>query len=83
VLAPLVAPKHPHNRARATFVDIGGVQQPAPAPRFSGTPAALPRPPHTADDGALEQVRRWGVEQARIDELVRTGVLRAGGAQAC
>ncbi len=83
VLAPLEAADHPHNRARATFVDIGGVQQPAPAPRFSGTPAALPRPPHTADDGALEQVRRWGVEQARIAELVRTGVLRAGGAQAC
>lgn len=82
VLAPLEAADHPHNRERATFVDIGGVQQPAPAPRFSGTPAALPRPPHTADDGALEQVRRWGVEQARIDELVRTGVLRAGAAQA-
>jgi alpha-methylacyl-CoA racemase len=82
VLAPLEAADHPHNRARATFVDICGVQQPAPAPRFSGTPAALPRPPHTADDGALEQVRRWGVEQARIDELVRTGVVRAGAAQA-
>lgn len=82
VLAPLEAADHPHNRERATFVDIGGVQQPAPAPRFSGTPAALPRPPHTADDGALEQVRQWGVEQARIDELVRTGVLRAGAAQA-
>lgn len=82
VLAPLEAADHPHNRERATFVDIGGVQQPAPAPRFSGTPAALPRPPHTADDGALEQVRQWGVEQALIDELVRTGVLRAGAAQA-
>ncbi|MFY9510104.1 MAG: CaiB/BaiF CoA-transferase family protein, partial [Rubrivivax sp.] len=47
VLAPLEAPKHPHNQARSTFVDIGGVVQPAPAPRFSATPAALPRAPHS------------------------------------
>ncbi len=40
-------------------------------------------PPHTADDGELDHVRRWGVEQARIGELVRTGVLRALAAQAC
>lgn len=82
VLAPLDAPKHPHNRARATFVDIGGVVQPAPAPRFSATPAALPRAPHTADDGALEQVRRWGVPASELDALVRSGVVRTGGARA-
>jgi alpha-methylacyl-CoA racemase len=82
VLAPLEAPKHPHNQARATFVDIGGVVQPAPAPRFSATPAALPRAPHSADDGALEQVRRWGVPASELDALVRSGVVRAGGARA-
>ena len=32
---------HPHNVARGTFVDHAGIVQPAPAPRFSGTPAAL------------------------------------------
>jgi alpha-methylacyl-CoA racemase len=32
------APRHPHNAARATFVDVDGVTQPAPAPRFSRTP---------------------------------------------
>jgi alpha-methylacyl-CoA racemase len=82
VLAPLEAPTHAHNQARATFVDIGGVVQPAPAPRFSATPAALPRAPHTADDGALEQVRRWGVPASELDALVRSGVVRAGGARA-
>lgn len=38
------APAHPHNRARGTFVTVDGVVQPAPAPRFSGTPPAQPRP---------------------------------------
>jgi crotonobetainyl-CoA:carnitine CoA-transferase CaiB-like acyl-CoA transferase len=44
VLAPAEAYRHPHNAARGTFVDVGGIRQPAPAPRFSRTPAGLPRP---------------------------------------
>jgi alpha-methylacyl-CoA racemase len=39
VLSLVEAPKHPHNAARGTFVEEGGMVQPAPAPRFSGTPA--------------------------------------------
>ena len=39
------APGHPHNVARGTFTQIGGVVQPAPAPRFGRTPAATPAPP--------------------------------------
>lgn len=38
------APDHPHNRARGAFVDVGGQTQPAPVPRFSATPAAVPEP---------------------------------------
>ena len=37
------APAHPHNRARQTFVSVDGIVQPAPAPRFSRTPARTPR----------------------------------------
>jgi alpha-methylacyl-CoA racemase len=44
VLTPAEAPEHPHNRARGTFVEVDGVVQPAPAPRFGRTPAASPRP---------------------------------------
>lgn len=36
------APRHRHNLARATFVELDGVTQPAPAPRFDRTPAAMP-----------------------------------------
>jgi alpha-methylacyl-CoA racemase len=81
VLAPQEAHLHPHNRERETFVDIAGVRQPAPAPRFAGTPAALPRPPHTDDAAALEQLRRWGIDAAQIESLVQSGQLRAGPPQ--
>ncbi|MCB2076597.1 MAG: CoA transferase [Novosphingobium sp.] len=39
VLSLSEAPHHPHNVARGTFVDVNGMIQPAPAPRFLGTPA--------------------------------------------
>ena len=42
VLSMTEAPGHPHNVARATFVTVGGAIQPAPAPRFSATPAPVP-----------------------------------------
>ncbi|MFE5516391.1 CaiB/BaiF CoA transferase family protein [Streptomyces virginiae] len=41
VLSLREAPKHPHLAARGTFTDLGGIVQPAPAPRFSTTPGAL------------------------------------------
>ena len=44
VLAPAEAPEHPHNRARRAFVEVDGLIQPAPAPRFGRTPAAHPEP---------------------------------------
>jgi len=39
------APRHPHLRERGTFVEVDGVVQPAPAPRFSRTPSSMPTPP--------------------------------------
>jgi alpha-methylacyl-CoA racemase len=43
VLTLAEAPRHPHNLARGTFIEVDGVVQPAPAPRFSRTPAGAPR----------------------------------------
>ncbi|MGE0310114.1 MAG: CaiB/BaiF CoA transferase family protein [Lautropia sp.] len=68
------APKHPHNVARGTFVEIDGVVQPAPAPRFSRTVCATPTAPEPAGLRSIEVLRAWGVDDARIDAL------RAGGA---
>jgi crotonobetainyl-CoA:carnitine CoA-transferase CaiB-like acyl-CoA transferase len=62
VLAPGEAPAHPQNRARATFVEVGGVAQPAPAPRFGRTPTAAPRPaPDPRRDAVTvaEVLRDW------------------------
>ena len=42
ILSMAEAPAHPHNAERRTFVTLGGAVQPAPAPRFSGTPAPAP-----------------------------------------
>ena len=44
VLTMSEAIQHPHNKARATFIEVGGAMQPAPAPRYSETPSAVPEP---------------------------------------
>jgi alpha-methylacyl-CoA racemase len=44
VLSTWEAHEHPHHVARGAFVDVGGLRQPAPAPRFDRTPAGTPRP---------------------------------------
>lgn len=52
------APLHPHNLARHTFIDVAGVPQPAPAPRFSRTPASVATAPSRAE-GATDVLHRW------------------------
>lgn len=56
VLSLREAASHPHNQARGTFIQIGGVTQPAPAPRFSATPAPAPQLATTQDALAFT----WG-----------------------
>lgn len=57
------APSHPHNQERGTFVDVGGVLQPAPAPRFSRTPAAAPRPASSLNGEGAEILAEWGMQR--------------------
>jgi alpha-methylacyl-CoA racemase len=78
VLTPGEAPGHPHNVARQTFVDVGGVIQPAPAPRFSRTPGAVQGPPATAGDHTEEVLRELGYDGDRIAELVGEGSISRG-----
>lgn len=52
------APKHPHNVARNTFTELGGVVQPSPAPKFSRTPAESPS---ASREASLEEIlQSWG-----------------------
>ncbi len=75
VLSLEEAPNHPHNRARETFVEVGGVIQPAPAPRFDRTPAPAPRParPEGADADAI--LRGLGKSDSAIEKLRADGVI--------
>jgi alpha-methylacyl-CoA racemase len=64
VLSMGEAPLHPHNAARGTFVNYGGLQQPGPAPRFSRTPGAIRREPPQRGEGGADALREWGVAVA-------------------
>ena len=69
VLSLAEAPVHPHNVARGTFVEVGGVVQPAPAPRYSASPADTPRatvPAGTDTDAVLEELGFSADEVARL-----------------
>ncbi|MFJ9656536.1 CaiB/BaiF CoA transferase family protein [Streptomyces griseoflavus] len=55
------APHHPHLAARGTFTDHGGITQPAPAPRFSATPAGIRTGPALPGTGADDVARDWGL----------------------
>jgi len=76
VLTMEEAPHHPHNQARGTFVEVGGVVQPAPSPRFSRTPGEISRPPSAPGADTDEALTDWGLAE---DEIAK---LRAAGAVA-
>jgi len=67
------APKHAHNAARQTFVEVAGVVQPAPAPRFSATPGAIQGPPPAVGAHDREALADWGFSPAEIDALFPVG----------
>lgn len=64
VLSMQEAHAHPHNLARSAFIDVGAHRQPAPAPRFGGTPLGHPRPPGAVP--AAEALAAWGLSEAEI-----------------
>jgi alpha-methylacyl-CoA racemase len=66
---------HPHNRARGTFVEVAGMVQPAPAPRFSRTRPETPTPPTRAAAEVEDALAHWGVSGERIRALRASGVL--------
>ncbi|WPB89307.1 CaiB/BaiF CoA transferase family protein [Streptomyces malaysiensis] len=72
VLTPAEAEEHAHIRARGIWIDIDGVSQPAPAPRFSRTPGAISAPP-AASNGAdtAAALQAWGIDD--IDALLTSG----------
>ncbi|MEV7397887.1 CaiB/BaiF CoA-transferase family protein [Aeromicrobium sp. NPDC092404] len=76
-VAPVVpmheAAQHPHNVARQTYVEHEDLVQPAPAPRFSRTPATLTTPPQRPGANTAEALAAWGIDD--VDRLIADGVV--------
>jgi alpha-methylacyl-CoA racemase len=75
VLSMTEAPEHPHNRARETFVEVEGVVQPAPAPRFSRTPPQINGPPSAPGADTDAALADWGVAEDEIGKLRSVGAI--------
>jgi len=69
------APQHPHNRARGAFIDLDGVIQPGPAPRYSDTPTATPSPPRKPGADGEAILSELGYSPDAIGQLRREGAL--------
>lgn len=60
---------HPHNVARETFMEVAGVVQPAPTPKFSRTIPEQPSPPAAKDQHTEEILSDWGISSETISNL--------------
>jgi len=69
------APNHAHNKARGVFVDVAGVAQPAPAPRYSRTPSPPPTPMVSDEAMAQSVLAAAGVSADEIAQLRHDGVV--------
>ena len=79
VLTMSEAAAHPHNVARGTFVEVAGVLQPAPAPRFSRTTVQVDSPPAHPGQHSVEVLADWGFTDEQIDALLASGAVAGGG----
>ncbi|MDP6566977.1 MAG: CaiB/BaiF CoA-transferase family protein [Alphaproteobacteria bacterium] len=75
VLSMAEAPSHPHARARDAFVEIGGITQPAPAPRFDRTPPEVQGEPPIPGEHSEQILADWGFDAGAIAELRGEGVI--------
>jgi alpha-methylacyl-CoA racemase len=75
VLSAWEANLHPHNEARSTFVEVDGVVQPAPAPRFSRTPSVISQPPSLPGADTVSALLEWGIDEGTVAKLRETGAL--------
>jgi alpha-methylacyl-CoA racemase len=69
VLGMTEAAEHPHNKERGTFIEMSGVVQPGPAPRFSRTLAEVSGPPPRPGQHTDEALLDWGFSKEEVEEL--------------
>ncbi len=75
VLTMTEAAEHPHIKARGTIVEFEGVQQPAPAPRFSRTPGSIRMGVAKPGEHTDEALADWGFAPADITKLREAGAV--------
>lgn len=75
VLSMAEAGAHPHLKARNALVEAFGVGQPHPAPRLSRTPARFGLPPPQPGEHTRAALKDWGIEDAELDALEKSGVI--------
>jgi alpha-methylacyl-CoA racemase len=76
VLTMSEALEHPHNVARGSFVEVAGLPQPAPAPRFSRTPGEVQRPPAHSGQHTDEILADWlGADAEQVAKLRADGAV--------
>ncbi|MDQ3579083.1 MAG: CoA transferase [Actinomycetota bacterium] len=68
--------QHPHHQARQSFVEVAGVSQPAPAPRFSRTAGEVCLPPPLTGEHTDEILKDWGFSDEEARDLRACGALR-------
>ena len=73
VLDALEAPAHPHHVARGTFVEVDGLVQPSPAPRFSRTPAEVDRRPPVPGEHTTAALTSWGLDPDEVARWIDAG----------
>ena len=76
VLSMEEAYEHPHNKERNTFIEVAGVMQPAPAPRFSRTPGAVSSPPPHPGQHTEEVLASLGLTTDEISLLREQNIIR-------
>ncbi|MGI9247693.1 MAG: CaiB/BaiF CoA transferase family protein [Woeseiaceae bacterium] len=69
------APAHPHNLARGSFVEIDGITQPAPSPKFSRTSPSVPRPARTPGQDTKVLLAELGYTPSDVERLKESGVV--------
>ena len=74
VLSWSEARRDPHNVFRKSHIELKGVQQPAPAPRFSRTAAAIRRAPPERGEGGAQALAEWGFDKTEIEGLIARGL---------
>ncbi|WP_159819170.1 CaiB/BaiF CoA transferase family protein [Colwellia sp. 20A7] len=66
---------HPHNKARGTYIQVNGINQPAPAPRFSRSECSTPQAPHAEGVDTQSVLTDWGFSADEITVLANAGAL--------